>query len=382
MEQRVSDQVEGAWQAFGLPSIINAAGKMTYLGGSAVSAEVAAAMSSGARSYVEMAELKSAAGLRAAELIGVPAACIVSSAAAGICQSVAATITGVDRALVEQVPFVDTARRNVIIQKSHAVNFGASITQMIRLGGGNVIEIGTANRSYPYHLESALSDTTAAVVFVISHHTHPEAVISLAETIALAHRRGVKVIVDAAAETDLRKYVESGADLVVYSGHKAISGPTSGIVGGDPALVAACAIQESGAGRAMKVSKEAISGLLCALERYVSGKTAPPAEVLLARLEAVRETSGDDLPVGFSTVWDGTRPIPRLVVGVPEGAQITAGELVARLESANPSIRTRNHDVAAGAISIDPRELTLEDARALGLALRQVFSEKERARSK
>src|SRR5689334_20762567 len=95
------------WSTFGLASVINAAGKMTYLGSSAVSAPVADALSGGARAYVDMARLKSAAAARAAELAGAPAACIVACAAAGIVQAVAATITGCDVALIEQVPYVD-----------------------------------------------------------------------------------------------------------------------------------------------------------------------------------------------------------------------------------------------------------------------------------
>lgn len=373
----MTDQAQGPWQALGLPPIVNAAGKMTYLGSSAVSVEVAEAMADGARSYVEMAKLKNAAGRRVAELIGVPAACIVSCAAAGIAQSVAATITGTDLALVEQVPCINVAKRDIVIQKPHAVNFGASVTQMIRLGGGNVIEVGTANRSYPYQLESALGETTAAVVFVISHHTHPETVVGLGETISLAHAAGVKVVVDAAAETDLRKYADLGADLTVYSGHKAIGGPTSGIVMGETRLVEACTAQEYGVGRAMKVSKEAIAGVVCALELFLAGKDAAPTETLLACLDVVRASLGDGLPVAVSTVWDATRPIPRLVIRVPENIGLTAAEVVDQLEHQNPSIRTRNHGVAQGVISVDPRELTLDGAQIVGRALRQAFSSTE-----
>ncbi|MGO0807149.1 hypothetical protein ACTPEF_24595, partial [Clostridioides difficile] len=38
------------------------------------------------------------------------------------------------------------------------------------------------------------------------------------------------LIVDAAAEEDLNVYYELGADLVIYSGAKAIEGPSSGLV--------------------------------------------------------------------------------------------------------------------------------------------------------
>ena len=244
---------------------------------------------------------------------------------------------------------------------------------MIRLGGGNAIEIGSSNRCFSHHLESALSETTASILFVVSHHVQAEDAISLVDTISLAHNRGVKVIVDAAAETDL-KYVELGADLVIYSGHKAIGGPTSGIVVGDPTLIAACVAQETGAGRAMKVSKEAISGLLSALERYISGEGIASGEELVARLEKVQLTAGEKLPATFEIVWDKTRPIPRLVVTILNSSPKTAREVVSQLEGANPSIRTRNHDMDKGRIGIDPREMTLSGAQYLGLILRQALT--------
>ena len=45
----------------------------------------------------------------------------------------------------------------------------------------------------------------------------------------------VPLIVDAAAEEDIQKYVKY-SDLAIYSGSKAIEGPTSGIVGGKSIL--------------------------------------------------------------------------------------------------------------------------------------------------
>ena len=46
--------------------------------------------------------------------------------------------------------------------------------------------------------------------------------------IELGHRYHLPVIVDAAAEEDLKVYDNLGADAVVYSGTKAFEGPTSG----------------------------------------------------------------------------------------------------------------------------------------------------------
>ena len=55
--------------------------------------------------------------------------------------------------------------------------------------------------------------------------------ISVEEAWEVAQRNNVPLIVDAAAEEDIQKYVKY-SDLAIYSGSKAIEGPTSGIVGG------------------------------------------------------------------------------------------------------------------------------------------------------
>ncbi|MDR6866226.1 putative pyridoxal phosphate-dependent enzyme [Microbacterium resistens] len=365
----------GHWADLGLPRVVNAAGKMTYLGSATLSPGVVAAMSAAAVEPVEMARLKHAAGARIAELIGAESAQVVSSAASGIALAVAAVVVGRDLSAIESVPVPGTTRRRVLLQNAHAVHFGAPITQMVRLGGGLPVEVGSANRCTPAHLAEAIDADTAAVLHVVSHHVMAESEVSLEESIAIAHAAGVPVIVDAAAETDLRGYAGSGADLVCFSGHKAIGGPTAGVVAGKSVLVASCAAQEVGIGRAMKVGKETIAGVLAAVEEYL--RVPPDPEELHARLASVVEAAGDGLRARFEVVLDPTRPIPRLVIEPSDDAHLTARELGDVLEMGSPSIRTRNHEAARGRIAVDPRELTDEDAREVGRALRRLLTGEE-----
>ena len=76
------------------------------------------------------------------------------------------------------------------------------------------------------------------------------------------------MIVDAAAEYDLRGFLEQGADLVIYSGHKFLGGPTSGLIAGRKDLVRSAYLQNIGIGRGMKVGKEGIVGVMAALEAW------------------------------------------------------------------------------------------------------------------
>jgi len=57
---------------------------------------------------------------------------------------------------------------------------------------------------------------------------------------------------------------------VVASGHKVLGAPTSGLICGRKSLVRACYLQNWGIGRAMKVGKEGIVGLMAALEAWAT----------------------------------------------------------------------------------------------------------------
>ncbi|MCV5655199.1 D-glucosaminate-6-phosphate ammonia lyase, partial [Escherichia coli] len=95
------------------------------------------------------------------------------------------------------------------------------------------------------------------------------------------------LIVDAAAEEDLRAWVVSGADMVVYSGAKAFNAPTSGFITGKKIWIAACKAQHHGIARAMKIGKENMVGLVYALENYHQGQAVITAEQLQPVVEAI-----------------------------------------------------------------------------------------------
>jgi L-seryl-tRNA(Ser) seleniumtransferase len=90
-----------------------------------------------------------------------------------------------------------------------------------------------------------------------------------------AHKHGVPVIVDAAAErlTIPNYYLTRGADMVAYSGGKCLRGPQcAGLLLGRKDLLQAAWINSAphhAFGRALKVGKEEIMGMLAAVETWV-----------------------------------------------------------------------------------------------------------------
>ena len=252
-------------ERWGLEVLINATGYPTIVGANVCAPEVIAAAAEAMAINVEIDELQRRACQVIARVTGAEAGCVTSSCSSAIAITVAAAMTGADLARVMQLPDTNGLRDEVILQKAHDVNFGAQIAQMVRLSGARVAEIGTANHCDVFYLERALGEQTAAILYVVSGAVHPEAqLLKLEQCLG----REVPVIVDAAAQPDVRPYVRAGADLVIASGHKAPGAPTSGLIAGRKDLVRACYLQNWGIGRAMKVGKEGIAGLMAALEAW------------------------------------------------------------------------------------------------------------------
>jgi uncharacterized pyridoxal phosphate-dependent enzyme len=349
-----------------IPRIINAAGKLTALGGSAQSGPVAMAQAKAARKHVDLATLRQAASNQIAELTGAEAACITTGAAAGITISVAALVTGNNLIKAQQLPLTDD-EYHIFLQAGHAVNFGASIEQMIRLGGGLPSIIGDTNSVLERQLTETLETATSncGFLYVKSHHCVQENMISLEQCIALCHQAGVPVIVDAAAEEDLQLYIAAGADLVTYSGGKAFSGPTVGFIAGKKDLIDCCELQFRGIARTMKVGKEQIFGLLKALEEYQEYNTEERTKVLKHQneniIQALAEVS--HFKVYLKTDEAG-REFDRVAISATD-AQFSIRDLVQFLDQGQPSIRTRNHHLDQGYLLIDPRELITGDSELI-----------------
>ena len=365
------------YERLGVRRVINAAGKMTALGGSAVSPEVASAMADAAQSHVELEELMIKAGKYMARLIGAEDAVPTTGAAAGIAISVAACIAGTDLGKISKLP-QSSGKNRIVLMKGHAVNFGAPVASMIRLGGGVPVEVGEANSCGRAQIEDALTDDTAAFLYVKSHHAVQKGVVSLEECIDLAHKRGIPIIVDAAAEEDLKKYPAMGIDLTCFSGGKAILGPTSGLICGKAGLIAACRAQYQGIGRPMKVGKEAIVGLVSALEAY-GGVNPERAAALLKKAEYIRDGLQGIPGLQVSIVQDEAgRAIYRTEVKVDEStAKVTAKQAIRLLEKGDPAVFTRNHYANVGIILVDPRPLRDGEEDVVVNRLREVFTRGE-----
>jgi L-seryl-tRNA(Ser) seleniumtransferase len=259
------------YDKLGVRTLINARGCITDLGGSIMAPEVLKAMVDAAPYFLSIAELNRQVGKTVARITGAEAGYVTAGGSAGMLLATAAVMTGKDPARIRQLPDTTGMKNEVIVHRSQRNSYDG----VIPVAGARLVEIGHAYRTLPGEIEAAIGERTAAICYTV-HPFLRRGFLSLPEVIEIAHARSLPVYVDAASSLppagNLQKFIAMGADLVIYSGGKAIMGPQStGILCGRKDLVEAAAMNGSpnhAVGRPAKVSKEEMVGLAVALELY------------------------------------------------------------------------------------------------------------------
>jgi len=269
----------GIYDELGVRPLVNAMGTVTILGGSLMPEPVLEAMADAARSFVTLRELQDRAGARIAELAGVEAALVSSGAAGGITLAAAACITGQDWDRVYRLPDTTGMKNEIVVVRSDRPNYMYQAAEHV---GARLVHVGAAERVTPEDFAEAIGPRTAAVLLVVASLDRLRAdstrVTATVESVAaVAHRAGVPVLVDAAAElpptASFQAFLRMGADVAIFSGGKALRGPQgTGLVLGRRDIIQAAAMNNnpnSAIGRPMKVGKEEIAGLVRAVELFV-----------------------------------------------------------------------------------------------------------------
>ncbi|MBZ9767566.1 aminotransferase class V-fold PLP-dependent enzyme [Mesorhizobium sp. CA6] len=367
-------------ERLGLRPIINVSGTMTALGASIIVPEAISAMAEIASQWVEMDDLQRAASAVVARLTGGEAGFITACCASGITMAIAGAMTGTNLLAIERLPDdTEGLKSEVVIQLGHIVNYGAPIDQSIRVAGAKVIPAGTVSVTQDYHVREAINERTAAALYVVAHHTVQYGMLSLEEFCEICHAKNIPVIVDAASEYDLRSFLARGADIVVYSGHKFLSGPTSGIVTGRKDLVRAAYLQNRGVARAMKVGKESIAGTMAALDAWEKRDHAGIRRREEAALNLWKDSLQGIPGIGAEIIPDPTNnPLDRLQVFVRPESRFTAAGLASALAAGSPPVIVRNHEVERGHFFLDPCNLHPGEAEIVAEQLRAVLTAKER----
>jgi uncharacterized pyridoxal phosphate-dependent enzyme len=366
----------------GLRPIINVSGTMTALGGSIIVPEAIAAMAAIAPQFVEIDALLRKASPIIARLTGGEAGFVTASCASGIALAIAGAMTRDNLLAIERLPDdTNGLKTEVPIQIGHIVNYGAPVDQSIRLAGGTVVPLGTVSSCHGYQLENAINERTAAALYVVSHHTVQYGMIPLKQFAAICRAKDIPVIVDAASEYDLKGFLQQGADIVIYSGHKFLGGPTTGIVAGRKDLVRAAYLQNRGIGRGMKVGKESIAGVMAALEAWekrdhagIRERERQALNLWLSTLQAIPGVAAEIVP-------DPTdNPLDRLKVAVHPDSGFSAASLAAALAAGDPPVIVRDHETERGHFFLDPCNLHPGEAQIVASRLSNTLRSSNAAR--
>jgi D-glucosaminate-6-phosphate ammonia-lyase len=247
----------------GVKPFINCTATLTINGGSLMLPEVVIAMEQAAHFHVKLDELMEKAGDRLAELLQVEWGLITSGTAAALTHATAGCLAGTDPEKIQRLPNLDGLKNEVIIPRESRNGYDHAIRTL----GVRVVEVNSIEE-----LRAAINPRTAMVELLGNHFG--QAALDLKDIAPIVRASGIPILVDAAADYLIvpNPYIAQGADLVAYSGGKIIRGPQgAGLLVGRRDLVRAAwanSAPHHAFGRAMKVTKEEIVGMLRAVEAW------------------------------------------------------------------------------------------------------------------
>jgi len=380
----------GIYEEFGVTPIINASGAVTRLGGAPMHEEVLKAFNEAAGAAVPLEQLQAAASKKITEATDTEAGLVTAGAASALTLGTAAILTRYDLSKMERLPHTEGFSNEFVIAREqrngydHAVR--AAGARIIEVGFNEIVSNAGVRRTETWEYEAAFSADTAGILYTYGPTSRPP----LEEVVDVAHRHGLPVLVDAAAElpprSNLKSIPDAGADLVAFSGGKSIRGPQStGILCGRRDLISAAALQlldmddhlelwqppvnlidktkfsgipRHGIGRGFKVSKEEIIALLVALRLFTSGvydQAPTKAHALLERI--VEKVHGCPAHCYIVDKEDG-ESLPVLEIAIDESALgRTAIEVCNNLRHGHPPIYVSHSGLGEGKLHVNPLHL-------------------------
>jgi seryl-tRNA(Sec) selenium transferase len=391
----------------GITRAVNGKGTSTRLGGSNLAPSVIAAMAEAAQVSIDAFHLQVAASRILNEITGAEAGMVTTGASAGLLLASAAVLAGLDVNAMNRLPDNPGPRNEILVPKSHRNFYDRSLL----MPGARLREVGISDRVTgagvrdveAWEIDDAVDERTAAIFYVATRNAAPP----LQEVIQLAKAKRVPVIVDAAAQLppkdNLRRFITCGADLVVFSGGKAIQGPPgTGILCGRRDLIASAILQSldtdidfaywrgddhllppgsirglprHGVGRCCKPGKEEVVGLLAALKAFAvhgldpwSASWRAVVEQLRARLETVQGLE-------ITMVADSYRPgVPGLLISNSDKDPSFAKALATHLRDNDPPIFLDQGAMDHGVLQVAAICLRNEDVQIIGNAIETFVS--------
>ena len=365
---------KNVYARLGVRPLINAAGTYTVLSSCIIPPEVRAAMEEAGQIHVSIPELHEAAGQKIAQLVGVEAALVTSGAAGSLLLGTAACVAGKDPERIKNVPDLQGMKDQVVIQKAHRFGYDHAV----RAVGVKLVEVEGSEQ-----MRNALGSRTAMTLFLNS--SDPKGSVKRPEFVEIARKAAVPSMIDAAADVPpasrLGEYNRMGFDLVCFSGGKGLQGPQcSGLLLGRKDLIEAAYLNGSphadSIGRAAKVGKEEIIGLLTALELYLKRDHKAQLKDWEQQIEFINKTAS-----GIPGVIKSEAFVPEIanetphtrIQWDPKVLPLKRKDVAARLRDGEPRIEVRPSNEEDPILEIAVWMLQPKEYRIVARRLREVL---------
>ncbi len=289
-------------------------------------------------------------------------------------------------------------RRSVVIARSQLIEIGGGfrIPDVMQQSGARLYEVGTTNRVHPADYQDAVTEASPALLL----HAHRSnfrltgfiSEPTLAELAEISHQAGIPLVDDLGSgalldtaqfglghEPMVTESLESGADLVCFSGDKLLGGPQAGIIIGKLEYVNK--LKKHPLARAIRADKLCLAGLAATLLHYRKDEATnkvPIWRMIAASPDDLRQRAdtwsksiraGEVLP-SQSTVGGGSLPdetLPTFVLALPARAP---NHLLEMLHQCRPPVIAR---LDKDQVLFDPRTVLQEQEADLLAALRSAW---------
>jgi L-seryl-tRNA(Ser) seleniumtransferase len=301
-------------------------------------------------------------------LTGAEAALVVNNNAAAVLLALAALGEG----------------RDVLVSRGELIEIGDGfrIPDVLARSGARLVEVGTTNRTRAADYENAIGPDTAVLLRV--HQSNFRLVgftelPSVADLAKVAQRHGLPLVDDLGSgalarvedEPSVRESLQSGADLVCFSGDKLLGGPQAGIVVGRAELVER--LRRHPLQRAVRADKLTLAALEGTLALYLEPErafaeipvlrmSAEPVESVKARAERLAEAVGGEVEETVARIGGGALPLAELA----SFAAAIDEELAGPLRTGDPPVIGIVRD---GRLLLDCRTLTDVEAEEVAAAV-------------
>lgn len=335
---------------FGIKRVINAMGHVTLLGGSMLSPAVQAAMDAANQSYAPIEEVLDKTGTTIANMLGTESAMVTSGCFAALVQGIAALMTGTDLEKIGQLPETGALKNEIILQKRQRYHYDRCIS----VPGGKMVEVGDEQGTTVEQLEAAIGPNTAGIL----HYARGEVmdgVLQLADVVAVAKRKGTRVIVDAASEiypiARMHYVAQSGADLVCFGAKYLGAQNSAGILCGTQELVQGAKLnsfvgyeaqRSRGMGRGYKLDRQEVIGVTVALREWLEMDHEERIQEQEERIATIITALADLSHIQTDLVWNPEREAwIQLQIDVAGADEEKLKSICQELRNGDPSIWLR-----------------------------------------